>query len=268
MSDAPARRTPPRWLRLVPTAGAAAVGWLAILGVWFAVAATGHFPDYIVPTPGETLQAFADRRDEMVSNTLVTLQEVALGLGLATLGAIVWAVAIVTIRPVRQAIFPLLIGAQTAPKEALAPLLVIWFGFSIWGKAVMAALIAFFPILIAIIGGLERFDERLATLARTMGAGRLRTFFSYRAWSALPAFFSGLRLGVTLAVVGAVLGEYLGADKGLGYQIMRAARELDGGFLYASLVLLIAITGALVGLVNLTERLMLPRGARGVADRA
>lgn len=251
-------------VRRMPTAGIALLGWLSILAVWFAVAATGYFPDYVVPTPAETARAFGDSHADMLANALVTLQEVFIGLAIATVGAVFWAVAIVSVGAIRRALYPLLVAAQTAPKEALAPLLIIWFGFSIWGKAVMASLIAFFPILVAVIGGLERFDDRLATLARTIGAGRMRTFFSFRAWSALPAFFSSLRLGVTLAVVGAVLGEYLGADKGVGYQIVRASRELDGGLLYASLVLLIAITGALVGLVNLAERLLLPRGARGM----
>jgi NitT/TauT family transport system permease protein len=251
--------------RRAARASSVALGWLLMLAVWFG--ASRHFDAYVVPSPQSTLEAFTTNLDEMIANTLVTLQEVALGFGIATVAAVLWGAAIVLSPRVRRAAYPLLIAAQTAPKEALAPILVIWFGFSIWGKAVMASLIAFFPILVATVGGLERFDQRLHVLARSMGAGPFRTFFSFRAWNALPSFFASLRLGITLAVVGAVLGEYLGADRGLGYQIVGASRQLDTALLYASLVLLILICWALVALIDLAERLTL-RNTRAEIRRA
>jgi NitT/TauT family transport system permease protein len=196
-----------------------------------------------------------------MSNVAVTASEIVLGLGIGIAGALAWAVALVSVGPLRRAVFPLLVAAQSAPKEALAPIFIIWWGFSPLPKVVMAALISFFPMLVATVVGLERFSEQQRLLAASMGAGPVRTLLSFRVWAALPSFLSGVRLGVTLAAVGAVLGEYLGSDRGVGYQILGASRRLDGGLLYASLLALILLSWVLVQLVDLLEAWLL-RGTR------
>jgi NitT/TauT family transport system permease protein len=233
----------------------------ALIAVWWAVTAAWNIPAYLVPPPGDVFRAFSADPSFFLSNMWVTASEILLGLGLAIVGAVVWAVLLVSLGTLRRAVFPLMVAAQSAPKEALAPIFIIWWGFSLLPKIVMAALIAFFPMLVATVVGLERFTEQQRLLALSMGAGPLRRFFSFRLWVALPSFLSGVRLGVTLAAIGAVLGEYLGSDRGVGYLILSSSRVLNGGLLYASLIALIIMSWVLVRMVDLAESWML-RGAR------
>jgi NitT/TauT family transport system permease protein len=250
--------------RLLTWAAAAAglIGlWQLLLVIW------PHIPEYLLPAPSRVVEAFSVSPRLFMSNVAVTASEIVLGLGIGIAGALVWAVALVSVGPLRRAVFPLLVAAQSAPKEALAPIFIIWWGFSPLPKVMMAALISFFPMLIATVVGLERFSEDQRLLAASMGAGPVRTLLSFRVWVALPSFLSGIRLGVTLAAIGAVLGEYLGSDRGVGYQILGAARRLDGGLLYASLIALILLSWALVKLVDLLEAGLLRGTRRGRPTR-
>lgn len=239
----------------------AVAGLVAFVALWQLLVSVTEIPDYLVPTPSQVVEAFTTNPGFLASNMAVTAVEIIVGLGIGVAGAIIWAVVLVSFAPVRRAVFPLMVAAQSAPKEALAPIFIIWWGFSLLPKVVMAALISFFPMLVATVVGLERFTERHRLLAASMGAGRLRTFFSFRLWTALPSFFSGVRLGVTLAAIGAVLGEYLGSDRGVGYLILSSSRRLDGGLLYASLFALIVMSWAFVLIVDLVDRWLL-RGLR------
>jgi NitT/TauT family transport system permease protein len=233
----------------------------AVIGAWVLATSLGDPPDYLLPPIGDVLAAYRDGGTELLTNTRVTVVEVVAGLAVATVTAVALAVTISASRTARRALYPLMVAMQSAPKEALAPVFIVWWGFSALPKVVMAALIAFFPMVVATVAGLERFTEQQRLLAASMGASSLRTLLSFRLWVALPSFFSGLRLGITLAVVGAVLGEFLGSDQGLGYMVLSASRRLDGGLLYASLLLLIAVSWALVRLVDVSEGVLL-RGVR------
>jgi NitT/TauT family transport system permease protein len=228
---------------------------------WLLATTLGTPPSYLLPAVTEVAAAFQDSGGALLDNTLVTVYEVVVGLALATIIALLIAVVMEASRLARRALFPLLVAMQSAPKEALAPVFIVWWGYSVLPKIVMASLIAFFPIAVAIVTGLERFSEEQRLLAKSMGAGRTRTLLSFRLWVALPSFFSGLRLGITLAVVGAVLAEFLGSDQGLGYIILSASRRLDGGLLYAALVLLMAISWLLVLAIDAAEAVLL-RGVR------
>lgn len=232
-----------------------------IIGLWQVTVTQTDVPDYLLPTPGEVLEVFTTSPGFILSHAGVTAFEIVVGLGLGLGAAVVWAVILVAFDPIRRAVFPLMVAAQSAPKEAMAPIFIIWWGFTSLPKIVMAALVSFFPMLIATVVGLERFTEQHRLLASSMGAGRFRTFFSFRIWTALPSFLSGIRLGVTLAVIGAVLGEYLGSDRGLGYLILGSSRRLDGALLYASLITLMLMSWAMVAFVNLLEAILL-RGTR------
>jgi NitT/TauT family transport system permease protein len=238
----------------------------ALVGVWWAVIAVANVPGYLLPPPIDVARALGENFGFFLENTAVTFTEILLGLGLAVVGAVVWAALIVSVQTVRKAVFPLMVVAQSAPKEALAPVFIIWWGFSPLPKIVMASLIAFFPVLVTTVVGLERYTEQQRLLAASMGAGPIRQFFSFRIWAALPSFLSGIRLGVTLAAIGAVLGEYLGSDRGLGYMILTSARQLNGGFLYGSLIALMVMSWAMVKVVDLVEALLLrgTRAGRGV----
>jgi NitT/TauT family transport system permease protein len=233
----------------------------AILLAWVIATTAGSPPDYLLPPVTDVLTAYRDGGGDLLSNARVTLFEILAGVAVATAAAVLLAVAINASQRARRALYPLLVALQSAPKEALAPVFIVWWGFSSLPKIVMAALIAFFPMVVATVTGLERFTQPQRLLAASMGAGRLRTLLSFRLWVALPSFFSGLRLGITLAVVGAVLGEFLGSDAGLGYMVLSASRRLDGGLLYASLLLLITIPWLLVRVLDIAEAILL-RGVR------
>lgn len=250
------------FLHLVRKGLPSLTGIAATIGLWQIAVTWMSIPDYLLPSPAHVLEVFTTSPGFLLTHAGVTATEIVVGLGIAVAGALIWAVLLIAFDPVRRAVFPLMVAAQSAPKEAMAPIFIIWWGFSSLPKIVMAALVSFFPVLIATVVGLERFTQQHRLLASSMGAGPIRTFFSLRLWTALPSFLSGVRLGVTLAVIGAVLGEYLGSDQGLGYLILGSSRRLNGPLLYASLIALMAMSWALVALVNLLERILL-RGARG-----
>jgi NitT/TauT family transport system permease protein len=233
-----------------------------VLGLWQGVVTWSDVPEYLVPLPRDVVEVFTTSPGFMLTHAGVTITEILLGLAIGIAGALAWAVLLVAFDPVRRTVFPLMVAAQSAPKEALAPIFIIWWGFSSLPKIVLAALVSFFPMLIATVVGLERFGKQHRLLALSMGAGPIRTFFSFRIWTALPSFLSGVRLGVTLAVIGAVLGEYLGSDEGLGYLILGSSRRLNGALLYASLITLMVMAWTMVAGVNLLERLLLRGGRR------
>jgi NitT/TauT family transport system permease protein len=243
--------------RLVPPIASVAL----LVSLWWAATVMWDLPEYLVPPPGLVWNALQDNVGFFLSHTKVTAIEILLGLAVATSGAVVWALLIASVGTIRKAVFPLMVAAQSSPKEALAPIFIIWWGFSSLPKIVMAALIAFFPMLVATVVGLERFSDQQRLLVASMGAGPVRRFFSFRLWVALPSFLSGLRLGVTLAAIGAVLGEYLGSDRGLGYLIVTSARRLNGGFLYGSLIALMVMCWVMVRAVDVVETILL-RGTR------
>ena len=242
---------------LLPRVGAVA----ALVAAWWATTTIWDLPGYLLPPPGEVWTALRDNVGFFLSHTQVTATEILLGLALAMGGAVAWALLIVSIPAVKKAVFPLMVAAQSAPKEALAPIFIIWWGFSSLPKVMMAALIAFFPMLVATVVGLERFSDQQRLLVASMGTGPIRRFFSFRLWVAVPSFLSGVRLGVTLAAIGAVLGEYLGSDEGLGFLIVTSARRLNGGFLYGSLIALMVMSWGMVRAVDVVETRLL-RGTR------
>lgn len=241
--------------------------WVVTIAGWEWLLSLVEVPTYIVPSPSGVARAFISDIGWIASHSLVTAAEIAAGLGVAVALAVPLAVILVSVPPFRRAVYPLMVFAQAAPKEALAPLFIMWFGFSMLPKILLAAVIAFFPLLISTTVGLGRFDETLRRLARSIGASRTKTLLSFRVWVALPSFFGGLRLGVTLAAVGAVIGEFLGSDNGIGYLVLNASRRLDGEMLYASLIILVALVLGLVWLVDTTEARLFRGASRGAAAR-
>jgi NitT/TauT family transport system permease protein len=235
-----------------------AVMWAGIIVLLDLVVRFLKIPSYIVPTPYGIASTFFSEFWWIAGHSWVTIQEIIAGFAMAIILAIAIALLLVSFPRARRTFFPLFVSMQAFPKEALAPLLIMWLGFTMLPKVLLAAAIAFFPILVAVIVGLDKFDPKLRLLAASMGASRARTFFSFRAWDALPAFFGALRVGVTLAAVGAVLGEFLGSDNGIGYVVLSASRNLDGELLYASLVILVAVCIGFTAIIDQIERWLLP----------
>jgi NitT/TauT family transport system permease protein len=231
---------------------------LACLAAWWAVTAAGLIEAYLVPSPGTTLSVMAEKSSYIAQHGWVTTYETLLGFIIATIIGIAAAVVMVYSTTVERTLYPILLFAQVIPKIAIAPLFVVWLGFGIAPKIVVAVLIAFFPVVISMVTGLKAVDPEMIELSATMGAGPLQTFTKIRFPASLPYLFSGLKVAVTLAVTGAVVGEFVGANEGLGYVILQANGNLDTPMLFAGLLVMSLIGVVLFVLVELAEHLLLP----------
>src|SRR6516164_11617892 len=236
------------------------IGMLVVLiAVWQVAALFFSFPPYLLPAPSAIAQAMKVNAAVLVKQSLGTTVEILLGFALSVAVGVLLAVAIYLWRPLERAVYPLLISSQAVPKVAVAPLFLVWFGFGLVPKVLIAFLIAFFPVVINTAVGLAAIEPAKIHLARSMGLGAWDTFFKIRLPDALPAIFAGLKISITLAVVGAVVGEFVGGDAGLGYLLMVANGSMDTQLLFAGIVCLTILGVALYLVVELTERLAIPR---------
>ncbi len=226
--------------------------------LWWLVTRFNLVAGYLVPSPGHTFAVFADQPGYLWANTLTTLWETLAGFALAIVTGVLAAVVMVYSRTIEQTLYPLLLVAQVVPKIAIAPLFVVWLGFGMPPKIVVAVLMAFFPIVIAGMVGLRSVDPELLELVATMGASPLQTFRKIRFPSALPHLFAGLKVAATLAVTGAVVGEFVGANAGLGYLILQANGNLDTPMLFAGLIVMSLLGVVLFAGIDVVERLALP----------
>lgn len=257
--EAPARRTAAqRAIQLLDAAWRPAL-LLVLMGIgWWAITAAEVFPAYLVPAPGDVANELVEEREMLARHTWVTTYETVLGFLLAAAIGLLAAVLIVYSPTLEKALYPLILFAQVIPKIAIAPILVVWFGFGPMPKVILAVLIAFFPIVVSGVAGLRSTDPELLDLSATMGASRWKTFRKIRFPNALPHLLSGLKVAVTLAVVGAVVGEFVGADEGLGYVLLLASGNLNSSLLFADLILMSALGVVLFVAVEVAEKLLIP----------
>jgi ABC-type nitrate/sulfonate/bicarbonate transport system permease component len=238
---------------------ALAAGLIALFVLaWQGVASLHSVDDLTLASPVETFDALRDDWSLLMDNARVTLVEVLLGLAISVVAGMLFAVAMHLVRPVRDAAYPLLVGSQAIPIVVLAPLFVLAFGYGIGPKLAIVALICFFPITVNLLDGLRSAPPELLKLMRSMGASRLRTLWSVELPSALPFLFSGLKVAATVSVIGAVFGEWAGADEGLGRLVLLGNTQLQTPRVYAGIVLLTLMAVALFALVVLAERFACP----------
>jgi putative hydroxymethylpyrimidine transport system permease protein len=230
----------------------------ACVGVWAWLASLDSVDDLTLASPGEVVQAFRDDWSLLWDNAWVTLQEVLLGLAIAVVAGVVFAVGMHLSRVLRDAAYPLLVGSQAIPIVVLAPILVLAFDYGIGPKLAIVALICFFPITVNVLDGLRAVDPEQLKLMRSFGASRLRTLRAVELPAALPSFFSGLRVAATVSVIGAVFGEWAGADSGLGRLVLLGNNQLQTPRVYAGIVILTLMAVALFALASLAERLACP----------
>ena len=230
---------------------------LAVTGweVWVRLDDT---PAWFLPAPSAIGRTLRDDRGLLAHHTWVTVQEIAVGFAVALVAGVLVAVAIDGSRVVERALYPIVIASQAVPIVALAPLLIVWFGYGLTPKVVVTALVAFFPITVGVVDGLRSTDREVLAMLRTFGAGRWRRFRLARMPSALPGLFSGVRIGISLAVIGAVFGEYAGSKAGLGYLINISSGRLLTSRVFACITILAALAVALFAIVAILERLLLP----------
>jgi len=204
------------------------------------------------------VRALIDNRGIIYDNTVQTLLETVLGMVAATLLGLLLAVMLDISQWLRRAIYPLLVTSQTIPIIALAPLLLIWLGYDIRPKLIVVTLYCFFPIAVACADGLAGAEPELIKLLRSMRASRWQILRLVRLPGAMPAFFSGLRIAATYSVTGAIVGEFVGAEKGLGIYMQREANSFATVQVFAAILVTAALSLLLFGLVSLIERIALP----------
>lgn len=228
---------------------------LAVLvSIWHFCSVAGWLPAYVVPPPTAVALKIIATFETMIGHASITLLEIAGGFVLATIGAVVLAVLVVFSKPVERVAYPWLVVLQVIPKVALGPLLVLWLGFGYFPKVLMAFLLAFFPIMVATIIGLRSLEANSINLMRSMGASRLQVFWYMQLPTALPQLFGSLKVGMTLAVVGALVGEFVGGNQGLGYVLVVANGSLDSELLFVSLIWISVLSLALYGAVAYCEK--------------
>jgi len=232
---------------------------IALIVLWEAGTRALGVPEFLLPPPSAVVGAMMKHAALLSVASGVTTLEIVLGFALSIAVGIPLALMIFLWPPFARAVLPLLISSQAMPKVAVAPLFLVWFGFGLVPKVLIAFLIAFFPVVINTAVGLAAIEPEKIHLARSMGLGAWDTFFKIRLPDALPAIFAGLKISITLAVVGAVVGEFVGGDAGLGYLLMVANGSMDTQLLFAGIVCLTILGIALYLVVELAERLVIPR---------
>jgi putative hydroxymethylpyrimidine transport system permease protein len=233
------------------------------VGVWQVVASLPGVDRLILSSPGETARALGHDRSLLLDNAWVTLVEVLLGLALAIAIGVAAAIGMHLVRPLRDAAYPLLVASQAIPVVVFAPLLVLAFDYGIGPKIVIVALICFFPITVNLLDGLRGTDPDLLKLMRSLGASRGQTLRKVELPACLPYLFSGLRVAATVSVIGAVFGEWAGAEDGLGHLVLTGSQQLETPRTYAGVVILTAMAVALFALVTVIERVAVPWNRQG-----
>jgi len=221
---------------------------------WELLADALRIEPFLVPAPSEIAEALWEDRGLLAEDGWVTLQEVVLGFALSLVAGLGFATLLHLSESLRRAFYPLLVGSQTVPVIVIAPILVVWFGFGIGPKLAIIALICFFPITVNTLDGLRSVDPDLIKLMRTLDASRARIFLRAEAPSALPYAFSGAKIAVAIAVIGAVFGEWTGSSSGLGHLMLQASAQLETARLFAAVAVLSAFAIALFALLSLVER--------------
>ena len=226
--------------------------------IWAAAVDALQIPKYLIPSPASVLEVFTTQTELLWENSLRTAYEVVVGFIVAVVLGIPLGMAIAESRLFGRIVYPLIIASQSIPKIAIGPLLVVWFGFGLTPKLIMVVLVAFFPIVVNTAIGMKSVSPSTISLARSIGLSKLATFTKIRLPQAMPNIFGGLEVAITFAVIGAVVGEFLGADLGLGYLLVAAGGQLETAMLFAALVAVTILGLVMYGFILAIKRLTIP----------
>ncbi|NLW19537.1 MAG: ABC transporter permease [Candidatus Cloacimonetes bacterium] len=228
-----------------------------ILGLWQYISSKAVVAFWVLPSPGAVLRVFRQQPALLWSHLRPTLIASVLGLLLATLLGVLTALGMHGSRVIRQVLYPYLVVSQTVPVISVAPLVVLWFGYGISAKVFVVILMCFFPIALGLFEGLKQVSQEQIRLLRSMGAGKWMIYRHLKIPASLPAFFTGLRLAATYSVMGAVIGEWLGGESGLGIYLTRSTKSFRTEQVFAAILLIILLSLFLFGIVALLDRLLL-----------
>jgi ABC-type nitrate/sulfonate/bicarbonate transport system permease component len=229
-----------------------------VLLIWEAYCRLRGISAVVLPAPSRIVEQLWAFRGDAVRHTLPTLAETAVGLALSVIVSVAAAVVMDRFATVRRALQPLLVASQTVPVVAIAPLLVLWFGFGLAPKVLIVVLVTFFPVTIALLDGFAAASGESADLLRSFGASRGQLFRKLRWPAALPSLFTGLRIAATYGVIGAVFGEYVGAYEGLGIWMQLSQNAFRTDLVFAAILLAAVLSVTLFWLVVVVERLVIP----------
>jgi ABC-type nitrate/sulfonate/bicarbonate transport system permease component len=229
-----------------------------LLVAWEFYAAYSGIKPTILPAPSRVFEQAVLNRDALIDNAIPTIRATLIGFACSLGAAFLLSMLVDFFEPLRRALFPVFVVSQTLPLVAIAPLVVLWFGFGLTPKIMLVAVVTFFPMLVALVQGYEATEAEIGQMLRAMGAGRWRVFMLARLPSALPYFFAGLRISITYAVVGAIFAEYAGAAKGLGIYMLNAKNNFRPDLVLAAVGVSAALTLVLFGLTVLLQRLAMP----------
>ncbi len=235
-----------------------AVGLVLAIGLWWLATIVFAIDSYLLPDPGEVLVAFLEQPGYLLGETGVSLLETLEGFLLAIIVGVPVALLIVRSVIVERLLYPLLLGVNAIPKIAIAPLLVIWFGFGQGPKILMVLLVCFFPIVISTASGMKSTPVELVELLRSLNASKTQEFFKLRLRYAMPQIFTGLKVAISLAVIGSVIAEFVGATSGLGYVITQSGASANTALAFAAITLLSIMAILLFYGLVLLEHLLLP----------
>jgi NitT/TauT family transport system permease protein len=250
-----------RWTRTLM----AVVSHLALLLVWYLFVKFGNVPKYVMPSPVDTLQTFSGPRAAGYNwwgNGLVTATEIYGGYVAALVVGVMLALAFTWSRPLEALMMPLLVSLNMIPKVALGPLIIVWFKYGIVPNMLIAFSICVFPILLTTVRGLREVEPDLLDLVRTLRGSRWQVFTKIQLPGALPYIFSGMKVAAILAVAGAIVGEFLGSDKGLGYLMLQVQVTLDTAAMFMAVLLITLIGMLLYGAVLVLEHVLVVPDAR------
>jgi len=230
--------------------------------IWEGYVRITNTPIWILPAPTQIMAALIREKKILIEHTLVTLYEALFGFGLAVIISLVLAVFIDSFSFLKKGMYPILVASQTVPIIAIAPLLFIWFGFEILPKVMVVTLVAFFPIVINLVDGLNQTDQGAISLLKTMNATKWQLFIKVRFPSALPSMFSGLRIAGTYSVMGAVIGEWLGASKGLGIYMKNTSHSFLTDQVFAAIIVVVTISIMIYSFLLILEQIFIPWGKK------
>ena len=231
---------------------------LSLLGIWEIIINIGKIEKFIMPAPSDILKSLIENFTEMIPHIIVTLYESMAGFLIAIVLALILAIIMDLMPLVKKAIYPVFIISQTVPVIALAPLFIIWFGFGALPKIIVVVIICFFPIVISNCDGLENVDKDLINHFKLMGASKLKSFFHLKLPFGIINFFSGLRIAATYSIMGAVIGEWLGGDKGLGVYMTRARSVYALDKMFAAIVIIVIMSMGIFYIIGKIEKLSTP----------
>ena len=231
---------------------------LLLLGIWAGICEWGNIPSFMLPPPSKVAQTLIQEFPRLWGHAKITLNETFIGLGLGVLIGFITAVLMDHFKPLYHAFYPLIVISQTIPTVAIAPLLVLWFGYGILPKVLLIILITFFPITVNLVAGYRSADADTINLMRSMGASKLQIFRHVKMPCALDSFFSALKISVSYAVVGAVISEWLGGFNGLGVYMTRVRKSYSFSKMFAVIILISTLSLILILAVSLIQKKCMP----------